>query len=75
MLSLTFWAALLLLVTPSLELFFVLFLLGLLVARELVEGSAPEEMKEKVDLFVYLFLIIFLWIVAKKVYNILAGLS
>jgi len=75
MLSLTFWAAFLLLVTPSLELFFVLFLLGLLVARELVEVSAPEEMKEKVDLFVYLFLIIFLWIVAKKVYEILAGLS
>jgi len=74
MLSLTAWAACLLLITPSLELFVVLFLLGLLVARNLIEGAAPRALKGRVDLFVYIFLTIFFWIVARKVYEILSGL-
>lgn len=74
MLSLTVWAAVLLLITPDLELFFVLFLIGLLVGRTLVEGSAQQELKERVDLFIYIFLAIFFWIVARKVYDILSGL-
>lgn len=74
-LSLTAWMAFLLLITPSLELLLVLFLLGLLVARGLVEGSAPQALKERVDLFVYIFLAIFFWIVARRVYEILSGLQ
>jgi hypothetical protein len=65
------WMAVCLLFVSSLEVFFVLMLLGILVLRELTDMYTSGPLKDRVNFFIYTFLFIFAAIVIRKVYLIL----
>ena len=54
-----------------LEVFIVLILIGVLILRELVETFAPNDLKDRINFFIYTGSIIFLLIVAIKVSDVL----
>lgn len=68
------WILIVLLITgeSNLELFFVLIFIGVLVVRELTDVFTSSNLKERMNLFIYIFLIIFMVIVGKKVMEILS---
>ena len=55
----------------SLEVLFVLVLLGILVMREMTDSYLPDPAKDRVNFFIYTFLFIFSAIVIRKVFIIL----
>jgi len=65
------WMFLCLLLVNSLEVFFVLVLLAILVARELTDSYTSKAFKDRMSFFIYTFLFVFSFIVARKVYMIL----
>ncbi|MGA1873742.1 MAG: hypothetical protein ACMUHY_08720 [Thermoplasmatota archaeon] len=65
------WISICLLFVESLEVFFVLILLGILVIRELTDSYTSRPLKDRVNFFIYTFLFIFTFIVVRKVYLIL----
>lgn len=56
----------------TLEVFFVLLLLGILVLRELTDMYTTQPVKDRINFFIYTSLFIFGLIVARKVYTILS---
>jgi hypothetical protein len=55
----------------NLEIFFVLLFIGILVIRELTDIFIPGDLKDRMNMFIYIFVIIFIVIVGKKVITIL----
>lgn len=53
------------------EIFVILILIGVLIIRELVDMFAPSELKERINFFIYIGLIIFIVIVVNKVMDVL----
>ncbi len=72
-LSMVLWTSVCLLFVDSLEVLFVLVLLGILVLRELTDATTSNPFKDRVNFFIYTFLFIFGIIVIRKVYLILQG--
>ncbi|MGA1792457.1 MAG: hypothetical protein ACMUHM_00745 [Thermoplasmatota archaeon] len=72
-LALAVWTSICLVFVESLEVFFVLILLGILVLRELTDAYTSKPLKDRVNFFIYTFLFIFTFIVIRKVYFILQG--
>lgn len=72
-LTMVLWTSICLLFVSSLEVLFVLMLLGILVQRELTDSSTTDPFKDRVNFFIYTFLLIFGVIVLRKVYLILQG--
>ncbi len=70
-LALGIWTAICLLFVSSLEVLFVLMLLGILVLRELTDMYTSGPLKDRINFFIYTFLFIFTFIVIRKVYLIL----
>jgi len=64
--------ALVLSIGSGLEVFLTLILIGVLVIRELTDSFTPVKVKERVDFFIYAFLIVFAVIVVRRVWEILA---
>ena len=58
----------------GLEVFVVLLLIGVLVLRELTESFAPNDVKDRINFFIYTGLIIFVGIVVNKIMDILPTL-
>ena len=50
------------------EVFFTLEVIGLLILREFVDSFAPIETKERLDLFIYVGLFVFIVIVLRRVW-------
>jgi len=75
LLSLSVWTGLCLLFVESLEVLFVLILLGILVLRELTDMYTNNSLKDRVNFFIYTFLFIFGIIVIRKVVLILGLFS
>lgn len=73
-LAMTVWVlfALVLAMSSGLEVFLTLILIGVLVIRELTDSFTPVKVKERVDFFIYAFLIVFAVIVVRRVWEILA---
>ena len=65
------WMSICLLFVTSLEVFFVLMLLGILVIRELTDMYTTTPLKDRLNFFIYTFLFIFGLIVIRKVLEIL----
>ena len=67
------WVLLVLLITgdASLEIFFVLIFIGVLIVRELTDVFTTTDFKERMNIFIYIFIIVFIVIVGKKIINIL----
>jgi hypothetical protein len=59
------------LIGPLLETFTVLLLIGLIVVREILDIFTPSRLKERVDVFIFLGLLVFVLIVMRKVLTIL----
>jgi hypothetical protein len=55
----------------GLEVFFVLILIGVLILRELIETFAPNDLKDRMNFFIYTGLIIFVGIVVNKIIDVL----
>ncbi|MFW3145673.1 MAG: hypothetical protein ACMUIE_02545 [Thermoplasmatota archaeon] len=72
-LALAAWTSLCLIFVESLEVLFVLVLLGILVIRELTDMYTSKSLKDRMNFFIYTFLFIFTFIVIRKVYLILQG--
>ena len=50
-----------------LEVFSVMILIGILILRELIETFAPNELKDRMNFFIYIGTIIFFGIVIRKI--------
>jgi len=72
-LAMVIWVvfALILALNSGLEVFLTLILIGVLIVRELTDSFTPVRIKERVDFFIYAFLIIFAAIVVRRVWEIL----
>jgi len=69
----TTWTLAMLFLTgdENLEIFFVLIFIGVLITRQLTDVYAPGNLKDRMSTFIYLFVIIFIIIVGKKIITIL----
>ena len=72
-LTLVIWILFLFFITSDIELeaFFVLIFIGMLVVRELTDELTTIRLKHRMDGFIYLFLVAFIWIVGEKIINVL----
>jgi hypothetical protein len=68
------WILLILLITndTDLELFFVLIFIGVLIIRALTDVFITTTLKHRMNLFIYLFIVVFMVIVGNKIITILA---
>ena len=48
-----------------------MILIGVLILRELIESFAPNDLKDKMNFFVYTGLIIFVGIIVRKIMYVL----
>jgi hypothetical protein len=67
------WILIVLLITgnTNLEIFFILIFIGVLIIRELSDIFTTTNLKDRMNLFIYFFIIIFIVIVGQKVLTIL----
>lgn len=74
MLAMIVWVlfALVLSIGSGLEVFLTLILIGVLIIRELTDSFTPVRVKERVDFFIYAFLVVFAIIVVRRVWEILS---
>jgi hypothetical protein len=72
-LAMTLWVIFALIITSSagLEVFIVLILIGVLIIRELSDVFTPFEIKNRLDVFIYVGLVIFVGILISKILNII----
>lgn len=70
----TLWILFVMLITGkgNLEIFFILIFIGVLIIRELSDVFTSEDLKGRMNLFIYLFLMIFIVIVGRKIMSILS---
>lgn len=67
------WVLFVLIITgnENLEIFFILIFIGVLIIRELSDIFTTENLKGRMNLFIYVFILIFIVIVGNKIMNIL----
>jgi hypothetical protein len=68
------WIFIILLITgtANLEIFFILIFIGVLIIRELTDVFTTTNLKDRMNLFIYIFLFIFMVIVGKNIINIIS---
>jgi len=73
-LTITGWILFVLIITgdANLEIFFILIFIGVLIIRELTDVFSSVNLRDRMNMFIYIFLIIFMVIVGKKVLTIIA---
>ena len=69
----TAWILVVLFLTgqENLEIFFILIFIGVLIVRELIDVFSTVNLKDRMSVFIYIFLVIFIFIVGQKIINIL----
>jgi len=72
-LAITLWILIVLLITGAgnLEIFFILIFIGVLIIRELSDIFTTNNLKDRMNLFIYFFILIFMIIVGQKILTIL----
>lgn len=65
------WLVVSAVVSPSTEIFMTIALIGILITLEVGEFYLPKVTKESLKLSAYLLLLVFSFIVARKVYEII----
>jgi len=72
-LIITAWIVVVFFITGDidLEIYFVLIFIGVLVVRELTDVFTTDIIKEKMDFFIYMLLIVFIVIFIKTIINLL----
>jgi hypothetical protein len=73
-LIITLWIIFVMLITgeANLEIFFILIFIGVLIIRELSDVFTSDDLKGRMNLFIYFFLMIFMVIVGRKIMTILS---
>ncbi len=68
------WILLVLFITgdSNLEIFFILIFIGVLIVRELTDVFTTINLKDRMNIFIYLFILVFILIVGKKIISVLA---
>ncbi len=68
------WILLVLFITgdANLEIFFILIFIGVLIVRELTDVFTTVNLKDRMNIFIYLFILVFIVIVGKKIISVLA---
>ena len=68
------WIILVLFITgdSNLEIFFILIFIGVLIVRELTDVFTTINLKDRMNIFIYLFILVFILIVGKKIISVLA---
>ena len=64
--------SLVLAISSGLEVLLILILIGVLIIRELTDSFTPVKTKDRVDFFIYAFLLVFAVIVIRRVWEILS---
>lgn len=64
--------SLVLAISSGLEVLLILILIGVLIIRELTDSFTPVRTKDRVDYFIYAFLVVFAIIVVRRVWEILS---
>ncbi|NJE85997.1 hypothetical protein E3E23_09200 [Thermococcus sp. CX2] len=70
-LFLAVWIVIAALVSPSVEIFLTIALIGILITLEIGEFYLPKDVKSALKLSAYLLLLAFASIVARKVYEVI----
>ena len=72
-LVITVWVLIVFIITgdADLEIFFILIFIGVLIIRELTDVFTTINLKDRMNILIYIFIIIFIIIVGKKIINIL----
>jgi len=65
------WIVLSAILSPSTQVFLTLALIGILIVLEIGEFYLPGETKESLKLSAYFLLMVFAFIVARKVYEVI----
>ena len=67
------WVLIALFITgdTNLEIFFILVFIGILIARELSDVFTTINFKDRINIIIYMFIIVFIVIVGQKIMNIL----
>ena len=67
------WTLIVMFITGNnnLEIFFILIFIGILIVRELSDIFTTVNLKDRMNIFIYIFALIFIVIVGKKIINIL----
>lgn len=65
------WIVIAALLSPSVEVFLTVALIGILITLEVGEFYLPREVRDSLKLSAYLLLLAFAFIVARKVYSII----
>ena len=70
---LSIWILFIFIITgdANLEIFFILIFIGILIVRELTDIFTTSDLKDRMNVFIYIFLIIFIVIVGRKMLDIL----
>ena len=65
------WVIVMLFITgdADLEIFFVMILIGLLIAREFTDRFSTVHLKHRMNIFIFAFIVVFLVLVGTKVIN------
>lgn len=68
------WILVVLLITgeANLEIFFILIFIGVLIIRELTDVFTTINLKDRMNMFIYIFLLIFIVIVGKNIISIIS---
>jgi len=68
------WILLVLFITgdSNFEIFFILIFIGVLIVRELTDVFTTINLKDRMNIFIYLFILVFILIVGKKIISVLA---
>jgi len=71
---LSIWILIILIITDDLylEIFFILIFIGVLIVRELSDIFTTSDLKDRMNIFIYIFLIIFIVIVGRKMLDIIS---
>jgi hypothetical protein len=71
----TIWILIAMILTGdgNLEVFFILVFIGILIIRELTDIFTTSDLKSRMNLFIYMFLVVFVFVVANKIISILNG--
>jgi hypothetical protein len=73
-LVISLWIIFVLLVTGNqdTELFLILIFIGILIIKGITDNFSTTDIKDRLNLFIYMFMIVFIIIIGKKIIGILA---
>ena len=54
----------------DLEIFFILIFIGMLIAREFTDRFTTVHLKHRMNIFIFVFIVVFIVLVGKRIINI-----